>query len=284
MTPDDLADRVSVATERRFRFVRSLVGGETGAWLFVDDDRAEWVIKAVDEQRAVSLRSEAVVLGERLRIEAGWPMPERSAVFDGEWLFVLQPFVPGRAVKVLTNGMVDVLLGAHGRRLGLARAGDPDAFADHLLSTLTEGGNSYCLHEPLRTHDDRTAAFVAKVQAIGRALGPTDLPTGDLIHWDLHPGNLIERDGRLVAVIDLDFVKVGDGRFDLATLALSALAPGQEPSVRDRLVEVGIDELDDGPRQAYVGHLLLRFLDWAVRRNRTAEIDFWLGHADVLLE
>lgn len=45
----------------------------------------------------------------------------------------------------------------------------------------------------------------------------------DIVHGDLHPGNLLQTDGRLFAVVDLDYAKVGDGTFDLTLLALASL-------------------------------------------------------------
>jgi hypothetical protein len=33
-----------------------------------------------------------------------------------------------------------------------------------------------------------------------------------------------------------------------------------------------------------VSHVLLRLLDWSIRRERTGEIEFWLARADELLD
>ena len=89
--------------------------------------------------------------------------------------------------------------------------------------------------------------------------------------------------GRLSAVIDLDFAKVGDARFDLVALALSSLATDVEPGVRTRLFEVAIEGLDEPRRSAYVAHILLRNIDWPLRKGRTREAEVWVGHADRLL-
>ena len=40
--------------------------------------------------------------------------------------------------------------------------------------------------------------------------------------------------------------------------------------------------LDQARRLACVANMILRFLDWAIRKNRPGEIDFWLDHADWL--
>ena len=105
----------------------------------------------------------------------------------------------------------------------------------------------------------------------------------DVVHADLHPGNLLQDAGRLSAVVDLDYARVGDAAFDLVFLAVSAIGMPCERGTRDYLQQVGLDPLDASRRLAYVGNLMLRLLDWPIRKNRTEEIEFWLSKADSLL-
>jgi aminoglycoside phosphotransferase (APT) family kinase protein len=153
-----------------------------------------------------------------------------------------------------------------------------------MIATLTTGGFGYCLHEPLRSHDARTASLVERVERIGYALDADALGGGDIVHWDFHPGNVLEVDGTVSAVIDTDFVTTGDAAFDLATLAVSSLVTDCEAGVRRRLLDVGLRALDEPKRTAYVAHLLLRYTDWSIRKARVEGIDFWLDTADRLLE
>lgn len=84
--------------------------------------------------------------------------------------------------------------------------------------------------------------------------------------------------------MDLDFAKVGDADFDLVTLAVASLATEVEPGVRRRLFAT-IDERPDEPRRsAYVGHLLVRNLDWPIRKGRSEEVELWIAQADRLLD
>jgi aminoglycoside phosphotransferase (APT) family kinase protein len=124
---------------------------------------------------------------------------------------------------------------------------------------------------------------VERVEEIGRSTRPDDLGGGDVVHCDLHSGNLLQVDGRLSAVVDLDFAQVGDAELDLTTLALSSLEVDVDPGVRDRLFERGVHSLAEPKRRAYVAHLLLRVLDWPIRKARPAEVEFWLAQADRLL-
>ena len=92
--------------------------------------------------------------------------------------------------------------------------------------------------------------MVDRIEAIGRSLVPDDLPGGDVLHRDWHPGNILECDGHLSAVVDNDFVTTGDARFDLVTLAVASLATPCAPETSDRLMDAAFDPLTDRQRDA----------------------------------
>ena len=184
----------------------------------------------------------------------------------------------------LSHDLVDELLSLHHRRLRLAVPDGPDTWGQDMIEILVEGGNGYCLHEPLRTYDERTRRVVERIEEIGRALTPADLPGGDIVHGDLHPGNLLQVGGRLSAVVDLDYTRLGDAAFDLTCLALASLDHAVEPGVRKRLMAAGVESLGSKQRAAYIGNLLLRLLDWPIRKHRVDELEFWVENADRLLD
>ena len=84
-------------------------------------------------------------------------------------------------------------------------------------------------------------------------------------------------------MIDNDFVMAGDAAFDLATFALTSLDTYCEPGVRERLATEAFATLDEDRRLAYTAHLVLRFLDWPIRRGRNDEIAFWTDQAERFL-
>lgn len=229
------------------------------------------------------LRRKAVVLSDRLRERAGWPVPHQSMLDVKGYLFVIQEFLDGTSVRRLTHRLVDRLVDLHSQRLGLVQPEDDSRWPDPLIDTLVTGGTSYCLHEPLRTFDQRARGLIERLERFGAALNPEELQGSDVVHWDFYPGNMLEAGGRLCGVIDTDFVTTGDAAFDLVTLAVTSQAIACEAGVRDRLSALAFDGLDETRRQAYVGHLLIRLLDWSIRRGRTEEIEFWLTRGVALL-
>jgi hypothetical protein len=282
MAPAEAVAALSSETRTAYHLVGRLSGGETGAYEVLGPNGQRLVMKWDSSPRTSSLRSEAVGLAERMRAEARWPLPRQWTVDVDGCLFVVQAFMAGRVVTALTHRITDQLLALHEQRLGLAKPGDPSHWPGALLATLITGGEGHCRHDSLHGYDDRTAAVVEEIEECGRSLSDADLPGADLVHWDLHPGNMLGECGELTAIVDADFV-VGDARFDLVSIALSSLTVPCESGVRTRLFAAAFDRLGTAQRQAFVSHLLLRNLDWSIRAHRFDEIEFWLArHAELL--
>jgi thiamine kinase-like enzyme len=274
---------LSEITETEFRPLGPLAGGETGAYEFLAPDGRSVVVKWDTTPDGRSLRGEAVVLSERLRHQAGWPVPSESVLDADDVRFVIQEFMPGTAPTRIDHELVDQLFALHIRRLGLAEPHDPIRWPMNLIATLTTGGNGYCRHESLRDYSERTRSLIERIEAFGRSLDVNDFVGNDVVHWDLHPGNLLVDGANLSAVVDTDFALVGDAAFDLVMLALTCLRLECAPGVRSRLFAQAFDHIDELRAQAYLAHLFVRLLDWPIRRNSLVEVDFWLAHASRLL-
>jgi hypothetical protein len=266
-----------------YRLIGRLTGGETGAHEVAGPAGERLVMKWDTVPSSQAARREAVVLSERLRTDAEWPVPRQRTVVGHDCLFVLQDFMPGAPVATIGHGMVDRLLELHRNRLGLARPGDRSRWPGVLITTLTVGGNGYCLHQSLRDHDERTARLLARIEDVGHRIDPRDLPGHDIVHWDLHPGNLLQDHGALSAVVDTDHAAIGDAAFDLVLLALGSLSGQCEKGVRSRLFAAAFDDLGEFQRRAYLSHFFLRLLDWSIRRGREDEIEFWLDQSQQML-
>jgi hypothetical protein len=277
------ASILSEVAGRQFRLAKRLSGGETGAHLFIGPDDERVVVKWGTGREGRALRGEAVAFSERLRCEAGWPVPSESTIDGEEIRFVIQEFMAGTPPSTLDHRLVDQLLELHSRRLGLAKPHDPVRWPTNLITTIAVGGNGYCLHEPLLRYDHRTRSLIGRIEAFGCTLDADDFVGQDIVHWDFHSGNLLVEAGGLSAVVDTDFAMVGDAGFDLVMLALTSEALECETGVRSRLFAAAFDDLDEFKAQAYLAHLFVRLIDWPIRRGSPAEVDLWLARADELL-
>jgi hypothetical protein len=206
-----------------------------------------------------------------------------AGLFEVGVSFIIQEFMPGTPPTSIDHRLIDRLLDLHSRRLGLADMHDPVRWPENLITTLAVGGNGYCRHESFYGYDDRTRSLIGRIESFGCSLKSEDFIGHDVVHWDLHPGNLLVDGGYLSAVVDTDFAIVGDAGFDLVMLALTSLTMKCETGVRSRLFAEAFNHLDELKAQAYLGHLFVRLIDWPIRRNSPAEVDFWLARADELL-
>jgi hypothetical protein len=283
MDAETAASVLSEVMQAPFLLVRQLSGGETGAHQFVGPDGRRIVVKWDTTPDGRSLRAEGVVLSERLRCEAGWPVPAQSVIDAESVSFVIQDFLPGAPPTRIDHGLVDELLDLHSRRLGLADPHDAVRWPENLITTLAVGGNGYCRHDSFRGYDDRTRSLIGRIESFGCSLKAEDFIGHDVVHWDLHPGNLLVDGGGLSGVVDTDFALVGDAGFDLVMLALTAMSVECESGVQSRLFAEAFDHIEELRAQAYLGHLFVRLIDWPIRRNSPPEVEFWLAKADELL-
>jgi thiamine kinase-like enzyme len=207
-----------------------------------------------------------------------------QSVVDAQGIrFVIQEFMPGATCDELDDNVVMQLLDLHDRRLDLAEPGDPVHWPKALFKTLTVGGEKYCLHSSLRDHDQRTRSLIGRIEKFGGSIDELAMTGNDIVHWDLHPGNLLIDGGSLVAIVDTDFAVVGDAHFDLVTLALNSLRIPCSPRVKSLLSSVAFEELDDVRTQTYLAHHFVRYLDWTISKHRSDEIEFWLKCAEEML-
>ncbi len=275
--------RYSEATGQSHRLLGRLAGGETGAVEIEEGDGTRLVLKWEPNPSGAAKRVTGLEVSERLRCDAGWPVPiQRSVTHDGV-LFVAQQFMPGTTVTEFTHAVVDDLLALHERRLDLAVPSTDHRWAEEILVALSTGGDGYCLHEPLRSHDQRTRRIVERIEVIGASTPLEAFSVTTLVHADLHAGNLLQVGGRLSAIVDLDFAAVGDAAFDLVCLAVSSLTTATAGGVRRRLFAAGVDCLDEARRTAYCANVLLRGLDWAIRKNRIDDVEFWIRQSGRLI-
>src|SRR5277367_1932393 len=94
-----------------YELVGRLSGGETGAHeVRRGPDAERLVLKWETDPDSARLRREGVVLTERLRTEAGWPVPQQRTIEAPDCLLVLQSFMDGHPIRILTPELADELL------------------------------------------------------------------------------------------------------------------------------------------------------------------------------
>ena len=236
-------------------------GGEIGAAY----------VRWPDGRRSV-LNSGSARAAELLELvrAAGVPAPRYELVADVDGsTAVVQQRLPGSPPKVIDADLIDQMAGLNDRFAGLL-AGHPSVPTVELY--LSTDGPGFCLHEPLATYSPRTARLLERIHATAGTM------TGDdLVHMDLHPGNVLVDGARITGVVDWDGAARGDRHFDLVVLkfGLAGSAPHLAGRLDDRLARVAPQQL-----RSYWAHISLRQVDWSIRHHDAADVDRWLTVAE----
>lgn len=271
-----------------FDLGRVLPGGR--ALEIVDENGAHFVLKWDDNDDSKRRRRAAIDSARSLGTEAGWPVPIFDLVEDDEWLYVRQNLMPGAEPTRLTQALAEqvIALVEATAGFGSAKAAASD-WPLQLLDTLVAeplDPTDYCSHEPLRQHGADGRRLISRIEEIGADLSDTDLSAtdlggaDDLMHWDLHPGNLLVADGEISAVIDLDNAGPGPRGFDLMTFAVSSQTLPSDAGVRSELFAEVRRSISEELRLAASAHLMLRFANWAIRTDHQEAIEYWIGEGN----
>jgi Ser/Thr protein kinase RdoA (MazF antagonist) len=273
LEPASLIESVHAHSDLRLRLVGSLPGGEVGAALVVLPSGDTAVLSMWPG--ALGARAPAVEEILRTLRSRGYPAPAYLAVVDcGPVTAVVQERVEGTPVGAVTTGLVRSLLDLN----RLQRDALPVAGGSLADLYLDREGPGYCLHEPMRRHDRRTAALLERVHHVARVV-PADAVRGhDAVHGDFHPGNVLvaaSSADRVAGVIDWTGARAGDCGLDLVTLAFFLDAAGAPARARAAVRErIGTD-VRPAAALAFAAHLALRQVDWMVRHHGQPEVERW---------
>lgn len=277
----------------RFELVRTLPGGR--ALEITSNDGTSFVLKWDSVEESKQRRRSAIDVARRLGAEAGWPVPIFDLAEDEEWLYARQHLMPGEEPAQLTRHLFEQVVDLVDSTAGLGSA-SPSDWPERLVDTLVAvpaNPTDYCAHGPLRQHSPAGQRLISRIEEIGADSLAVDGPNSevvnaeardsgvgaadDLMHWDLHPGNLLVVDGNLSAVIDLDNAGPGPRGFDLVTFALSSQILPADAGLASTLLDEARDRLSGELWSASVAHLVLRFSNWAMRTGHTKEAEHWIA-------
>jgi hypothetical protein len=254
-------------------------GGEVGATDVRGDDGSRFVLKWWDGDAAAGRRAAALV--DRLRAR-GYPIPRYVIADDvGGATVMLQEYVDGTLSDEVSAATVKTLLALNGRQVGEGDAESAE-WSAYIAGSLLHGCDGYCVHQPLRDYDRRTAALLETIRGIGERVG--DLPSGDVVHVDFHHRNVLLAEGTVAAVIDWEGCRSGDAVFDLVTLAFGLTVARVPAAARERVWDEARRRAAPDALRAYVAHMALREVDWSIRHRTAADVDHWLAVAHTFLD
>jgi hypothetical protein len=260
--PAELLGRINRRHGQSLRLAGRAPGGESvSAWIVEDPGGAQFIFKW-STGREFRIDDAAVISG-RLR-ERGYPLPAyKLASRDGDARYLVRGLLPGRPIERLDARHLARLLQLNQLQADAATGIASDWPAVIVESVLT-GFDDWCVLDTLRNHSMETAAMLAELQALVQRNAAGTYRTADAVHFDFNPSNILADGKRITGVIDWEGVRAGDRAFDLATLLFYCHG---DPEARDLLWQRLREIASDHAIAIYLAHMIVRQVDWSLRRH-----------------
>ena len=104
----------------------------------------------------------------------------------------------------------------------------------------------------------------------------TVLPNTDVVHGDLHNGNILVEHGQITGVIDMVYAGYGTRAIDLATLLHTMDSDDYAPAIRQRLRAHVIERFGPEVYAICMAYRAIVTLEWAIRQGSPDWIDYFV--------
>jgi Phosphotransferase enzyme family len=231
-----------------------------------------------------------VPLLDRLRA-AGYPIPRYVAwgvLAAPAGRYTVQEQLPGESAWGLSGAALEDAVALNDRQAGAGAALEAFARAaglppyepwhQRLPRLAREGGDGFCLLEPMRRHSPRTAALLARLQGdiADHAAPLAARPARDVVHFDFAGPNILVAGGRITGVVDWGPLP-GDRTFDLASLLFYDGYYADVAATRAQVWGRALALVDAATFGVYLAHLVHRQTDWSLRHHDAAMVERVLG-------
>jgi hypothetical protein len=282
-SPED-TDAIIVSINARHRTDFSLLSraplGESGAYFLSDSSNARYVLKFRFGESSEFQPERACKIADRLR-GIGYPAPRYVACGEiGGVSYAVQSLMQGAARQPLTLSHVAQLI-AFNRLQGGLGGELPACWPDRIVNGVLEGYEEYCVIDTMRQYSAETSAMLSSLQHVVDSRRGDHFVTGDIVHWDFNPANILTEPNHVTGIIDWDGACAGDRGFDLATLAFCCY---DSRAVRDPLMREALAYSSAGPVATYLAHMIVRQLDWSIRQHSAATVKRHLAISRRVLE
>lgn len=262
-----------------FRLVGRYSHGEAGAYALANTEGRRFVLKWIHGTSRLGALQHGAAVTELL-CSVGYPAPVyRNVGAVAGYTYSIQEELPGLPLGTVTLELLPRLLELNALQIG-RDAADSSEWPLPITEPVLAGGDGFCLLEPMRAYSDTTAALLRSAQAYVRAYGGGPFATGDIVHIDFNPANILVADGAISGVVDWEACCAGDCVFDLATLLFYSY---DNEAVRERLQRHILARTAPAVLAAYLSHLIVRQVDWSIRHHDSATIARYVRIAHSIL-
>ena len=219
---------------RRLRLLYRFPTGAEGVYL-VEDDGGRYALRYwVGAAHLEAVFAEIHRRLDRVRL-GGVPVPRVAAAGHvGTAYAELSEWIDGEPPRHLDDRLIDGAL-AILRSMRDAALGDGTAWGPWLLASIDDAARDFFRPAKLRTAGGEAAEILSAAQAIMGRFAPDHLTARDIVHGDFGLGNVLARDGAIVAVVDWSGCRDGSGCFDVTALWWELANAGVAPSAFARV-------------------------------------------------
>jgi aminoglycoside phosphotransferase len=276
--PSDAAATLTAAVPGSDGWTRTRVyrGTSQGAELWSSSSGRRVIVK--HHPRAALDVFEAI--GRRIQVlrNAGVPAPATRVAAHGEDVLLIHDYLPGRSDPALSAALIDDLIDIIGREAGLADDSAPH-WPELIRTSLAIGQR----HRTLQRYSQATRGLLERVCRVGHDPSVGQLTARDLVHFDLHTGQLVSDDGRRVSgIIDWDGVRSGDRSLDLANIAFTSLWKTSDAGLHEQIWDAFLSSGTHDSRVVYIHLVALAQVDVVIRQPeldpgfaRTLQLAYW---------
>lgn len=237
-------------------------GRQDGAYALAEPGGRRAVLKQQFAPRALPII-------RRLRV-IGYPTPDvlyEGTASDGT-TYLLQEFVPGVPMWTLTEAYLDQLLVLNDRQADLnphPAANPLESWSGYVQEVVFVRSSVWV--RVLSSHSPATASLLNALQQVTGPYAGTVLSNTDVVHGDLHSGNIIVEHGQITGIIDLVYAGYGTRAIDLASLLHAMDSDDYAPAIRQRLRARLIERFGPAVYAICMAYRAVVTLEWAIRQG-----------------
>jgi hypothetical protein len=278
MDAASLVDAINRRHGAGLHLLREKPGGESGSARWLIDESGNRYLLKFGNGREFRWR-EAAAITARIRVK-GYPATEY--VITGEHratAYVIRKAIAGTRMKELTPETLKRILALNELQKNAARNVEVD-WPARIVESIESGFTDWCRHDSLADYSRETSEMLEEVKRTVPARS-RKFRTSDAVHFDFQSANIVVHNREITGVIDWEGCCAGDRAFDLVTLAYYSLEQARFARV---LIDRACVISGSVAVALYLGHTILRQMDWSIRHHKRAVILRYLGTSRRALE
>ena len=255
-----------------FELAGRLPGGQQdGAYVLADPHGRRAVLKQLFAPRALPIMRRLHALGYLT------PDVLYDGIANDGTTYLVQAFVSGAPIATLTDAYLGQILALNELQANLnprPEANALESWSGYVYEVVFARASVWV--RALGNHSPATAGLLGALQQATSRYATTVLPNTDVVHGDLHNGNILAEHGQITGVIDMVYAGYGTRAIDLVTLLHTIDSGEYAPAVRQRLRAHVLNRFGPDVYAICMAYRAIVTVEWAIRHQRPDMIDHFV--------